>query len=98
MGILGTLLLGFVIGVIAKALYKGVQPGGIVGSIIVGVLGAFVGTYVATLFDESLEFPPDEFFDVTIWVYSVIGALIVLFVYNLIISGAAGSGSGRKRR
>lgn len=87
MGIIGTLLLGLVIGVIAKFINRGPGPDGIIGTIIVGVLGALVGSWVATLFDSGLDFPPEEFFDVTVWFFSIIGALIVLFVYKLVVGG-----------
>jgi uncharacterized membrane protein YeaQ/YmgE (transglycosylase-associated protein family) len=91
MGIVGTLILGIFIGCIAKSLFRGPAPGGIIGSMVVGVLGAFVGTYLATVFNQTLAFPPSHFFDLTIWVYSVLGALIVLFVYELLVGG------GRRR-
>ncbi|MDQ8046663.1 MAG: GlsB/YeaQ/YmgE family stress response membrane protein [Solirubrobacteraceae bacterium] len=95
MGILGTLILGVFIGCIAKKLFRGPAPGGIVGSAIVGVLGAFVGTYLATVFNEDLAFPPSHFWSLTIWIYSVLGALVVLFVYELLVGGSRG---GRRRR
>ncbi len=87
MGIIGTLILGLVIGIIAKLINRGPEPGGILGSIIVGVLGALVGSFIATLFDSDLEFPPEEFFDLTVWIFSIIGALIVLFIYKLLVGG-----------
>ena len=87
MGIIGTLILGLVIGVIAKMINRGPEPGGIIGSIIVGVLGALVGSFIATLVDSDLEFPPEEFFDLTVWLFSIIGALIVLFIYKLLVGG-----------
>lgn len=91
MGIIGTLILGLVIGVIAKAINRGPEPGGILGSIIVGVLGALVGSWIATLFDSGLAFPPEEFFNLTVWVFSIIGALIVLFVYKLLVGRGGGT-------
>lgn len=97
MGIIGTLILGLVIGVIAKAINRGPEPGGIVGSIVVGVLGALVGSWVATLFDSGLSFPPEEFFSVTVWLFSILGALIVLFAYKLIVGGG-GSRTRTARR
>lgn len=95
MGIIGTLILGLVIGVIAKLINRGPEPGGILGSIVVGVLGALVGSFIATLFDSDLEFPPEEFFDLTIWIFSIIGALIVLFIYKLLVGG--GNRADRRR-
>lgn len=96
MGIIGTLILGLVIGVIAKAINRGPEPGGIIGSIVVGVLGALVGSYLASVFDSNVDFPPEEFFDLTVWIFSIIGALIVLFVYKLLV-GRGGSGNAARR-
>lgn len=85
MGIIGILVLGLVIGVIAKAINNGPEPGGIIGSIIVGVLGALVGAFLANAVGFTEEFPPEEFFDLSVWVSAIIGALIVLFVYKLLV-------------
>ncbi len=63
-----------------QAIKQRPEPGGILGSIIIGVLGAFVGALLATAsaspFAES--FPPEEFFDLSVWISAIIGALIVL--------------------
>lgn len=66
---------------------RGPEPGGIIGSIVVGVLGALVGSWIATLIDSDLEFPPEEFFDLTTWLLSIVGALIILFIYKLLVGG-----------
>lgn len=91
MGIIGILVLGLVIGVIAKAINNGPEPGGIIGSIIVGVLGALVGAFLANAFGFAEEFPPEEFFDLSVWISAIIGALIVLFVYKLLVGRGAGA-------
>lgn len=85
MGIIGVIVLGLVIGVIAKAINNGPEPGGILGSIIIGVLGAFVGALLATAVGFAETFPPEEFFDLSVWISAIIGALIVLFVYKLLV-------------
>lgn len=87
MGIIGVLVLGLVIGVIAKAINNGPEPGGILGSLVVGVVGAFVGALLATAVGFAETFPPEEFFDLSVWISAIIGALIVLFAYKLVVGG-----------
>lgn len=92
MGIIGVIVLGLVIGVIAKAINNGPEPGGILGSIIVGVVGAFVGAVLANAVGFTEAFPPEEFFDLSVWISAIVGALIVLFVYKLIVGGRGHGG------
>jgi uncharacterized membrane protein YeaQ/YmgE (transglycosylase-associated protein family) len=49
MGILSWILLGLVVGVLAKFLMPGDDPGGIFLTIVLGVVGAFVGGFLASL-------------------------------------------------
>jgi uncharacterized membrane protein YeaQ/YmgE (transglycosylase-associated protein family) len=48
MGILAWLVLGLIVGVVAKAIMPGPDPGGIIVTILIGVAGAFVGGFIAT--------------------------------------------------
>lgn len=95
MGIIGILVLGLVIGVIAKAINNGPEPGGIIGSIIVGVVGAFVGALLANALGFGESFPPEEFFDLSLWISAIIGALIVLFIYKLVVGRGSNSPAHR---
>jgi len=49
MGILSWILLGLVVGVLAKWILPGKDPGGLVITIVIGIAGALVGGYLATL-------------------------------------------------
>jgi len=48
MGLLSWLILGFVVGVIAKFLMPGKDPGGFVITIILGIAGAFLGGFISS--------------------------------------------------
>jgi uncharacterized membrane protein YeaQ/YmgE (transglycosylase-associated protein family) len=48
MGILTWVLLGLVVGILAKAIHPGGDPGGIVITILIGIAGALVGGFIAS--------------------------------------------------
>jgi uncharacterized membrane protein YeaQ/YmgE (transglycosylase-associated protein family) len=49
MGFLSWILLGLVVGVLAKWILPGKDPGGLIITILIGIAGAVVGGYIATL-------------------------------------------------
>jgi len=48
MGILSWIVLGLVVGVLAKWIMPGKDPGGMIMTILLGIAGAFVGGYIST--------------------------------------------------
>ena len=46
MHLLWTLLIGFIVGVVAKFFMPGKNGGGIIITTLLGIIGAFVGTYI----------------------------------------------------
>ena len=46
MGILGTIVIGLVVGLLARLLTPGIGPAGIVVTVLLGIGGAFVATFV----------------------------------------------------
>jgi uncharacterized membrane protein YeaQ/YmgE (transglycosylase-associated protein family) len=83
MSILGTLIIGFLVGLIAKFLMPGRDPGGFIVTILLGIVGAFVATYLG----QSLGwYRPGE---AAGFIGSVVGAIIVLFIYRLIVGRRA---------
>jgi len=85
MGILWTVIIGFVAGVIAKFLMPGDnEPSGFILTTILGIVGAFVATYLG----QALGwYRPGEGAGL---IGAVVGAIIVLFIYHLV--------AGRTRR
>ncbi|GAA1400990.1 GlsB/YeaQ/YmgE family stress response membrane protein [Pseudonocardia kongjuensis] len=74
--ILGWIVLGLVAGFIARAVVPGKDDIGIVRTIILGIVGSFVGGALASIFTGFSEFSPSS------WIGSIIGAIIVLIIYN----------------
>jgi uncharacterized membrane protein YeaQ/YmgE (transglycosylase-associated protein family) len=74
--IIGTLVIGLIVGAIAKLLMPGKDPGGCIITILLGIAGAFVGTWLGRLFmgDNYLAG----------WIMSVVGAMVLLLIYRMI--------------
>jgi uncharacterized membrane protein YeaQ/YmgE (transglycosylase-associated protein family) len=80
MGFIAWIIMGLVVGVIAKFLMPGKDPGGIFITIILGIAGAFVGGFVGS----TLGFGGISGFDFRSMVLAVIGAIILLVLYRII--------------
>ena len=81
MGILGWIVLGLVVGALAKLIMPGDDPGGVIVTGLLGVVGALLGGFVGrALFGAGLG----EFFDLRTWVLALVGSLIVLGIYRLV--------------
>jgi uncharacterized membrane protein YeaQ/YmgE (transglycosylase-associated protein family) len=50
MGLLSWILLGLVVGILAKWIMPGRDPGGIIVTVLIGVAGAFVGGFLGSFF------------------------------------------------
>ena len=84
LSLLGTLIVGFIVGLIARALKPGDDKLGIVMTSLLGVAGAFVANYAGTALGWYREG------EAAGWIASVVGAVVVLFVYTrLVKSGGA---------
>lgn len=75
---LWTLIIGLVIGAIAKLLMPGKDPGGCIITMLLGVAGAFVAGYLGRALGWYQPDQPAGF------IASVIGAMLLLLIYRLI--------------
>ncbi|MFB9377243.1 GlsB/YeaQ/YmgE family stress response membrane protein [Kineococcus gynurae] len=75
--IVGLIIIGLVAGAIARLVMPGKQNIGILGTILVGVVGSFVGGFLGKLIFNS----GNDFVQPSSWIGSIIGAIIVLFLY-----------------
>jgi uncharacterized membrane protein YeaQ/YmgE (transglycosylase-associated protein family) len=78
MHILGTLLIGFLVGLVARFFMPGKQGLGIIMTTILGIIGAVVGTYIGQGLGWYNEGEPAGF------LASVFGAMVVLFLAKLL--------------
>jgi uncharacterized membrane protein YeaQ/YmgE (transglycosylase-associated protein family) len=81
-GIVGWILLGFLAGLIAKALMPGEERGGCIVTTVLGIGGALLGGFLASIF--GLGDPIDEFFDLSTWVAAIIGAVVILAIWRAV--------------
>lgn len=74
------LIVGFLAGLIARALVSGASPTGCVPTTILGVVGSFVGGFIGyVVFHHN---PGDGAFQTSGLLGSIIGAIVVLLVYR----------------
>ena len=76
--ILWMIVIGFVIGVIAKMLTPGRDPAGFIITILLGIGGSFVATYIGQHFGWYREGQPAGF------IGAILGAILLLIIYRLI--------------
>ena len=75
-GILYTILIGAVIGVLARFFKPGADPLGWILTIILGIAGAWIGGYVAGMLGISSG--------ILGFVVSIVCAIVLLFVYEMV--------------
>jgi len=78
MSLIGTLLVGLIVGLIARAIKPGDDSMGWLMTIVLGIVGSFLASwagYAMGLYPQGSSAG---------WIASIIGAVIVLFLYNLV--------------
>jgi uncharacterized membrane protein YeaQ/YmgE (transglycosylase-associated protein family) len=84
--ILLTLVLGFVAGLIARALVPGKDAMGILPTAVLGIVGSFVGGAIWALFKKDVALWPPQAGGI---ILSIVGAIIVLLIYNRVVAKKA---------
>jgi uncharacterized membrane protein YeaQ/YmgE (transglycosylase-associated protein family) len=75
-GIIASIVIGLIIGAIAKLLMPGKDPGGCIITILLGLAGSFVGTFVGRLIFGTNYAAG--------WIMSIVGAMILLAIYRAV--------------
>lgn len=78
MSVIGTIIIGFIVGLLARLLHPGKDGLGIIMTTLLGVAGAMLATYGGQFFGLYRPGEPAGF------IGAVVGALILLFVYNFL--------------
>ncbi|WP_216899962.1 GlsB/YeaQ/YmgE family stress response membrane protein [Nocardia alni] len=79
MGIITMIIIGLIVGAIARLLVPGRQRIGWIGTIIVGIVGGYVGGTLGSVVFAPHKFsihPPVNH----LWLGSIVGAVIVLLI------------------
>lgn len=77
MGIITTIVIGFIVGLLARALKPGNDGMGIIMTTLVGIAGSFVARYAGVAFGLYNEGDPIG------WIASILGAILLLVILSL---------------
>lgn len=78
MSIIWTILIGLIVGIVAKFLMPGRDPAGFIITVLIGIVGSVIATYLGRALGlyqagESAGF-----------IAAVLGAIVLLFVYRMV--------------
>ena len=81
MGILGWILFGLIVGVLAKVIMPGRDPGGVIVTILLGIAGSLLGGWFGRLIGlyDSTEHGAG-------FIMSILGAILVLAIYRFAVA------------
>jgi uncharacterized membrane protein YeaQ/YmgE (transglycosylase-associated protein family) len=78
LGVLGWILFGLVVGIVAKLLMPGRDPGGFIVTTILGIVGAVIGGFLGRTLGFYGPGEPAGFLMATL------GAVVLLFIYRML--------------
>ncbi len=76
MHLIGQIIFGLFVGIIAKLLMPGRDPGGFIITILLGIAGSLVGTLIGRALWGGANYTAG-------WILSIIGAIILLWLYRV---------------
>jgi uncharacterized membrane protein YeaQ/YmgE (transglycosylase-associated protein family) len=77
MHLLWTLIIGLIVGAVAKFIMPGKDPGGFIITVLLGIAGSFVGSFLGRTLGFYSEGQTAGF------LMSVVGAVILLAIYRM---------------
>jgi uncharacterized membrane protein YeaQ/YmgE (transglycosylase-associated protein family) len=77
-GIIMTIVIGLIVGIVAKFFHPGKDPGGFIITAIIGIAGSFLATYVGQAMGWYAPGQPAGF------IASVVGAIVLLVLHRMI--------------
>jgi uncharacterized membrane protein YeaQ/YmgE (transglycosylase-associated protein family) len=79
MHFLWMLIIGLVVGALAKLIMPGKDPGGIIVTMLIGIAGALIAGFLGRAVGWYNEGEPAGF------IASIVGAILLLIVYRMIV-------------
>jgi len=90
MHLLWMIVIGLIVGALAKLIMPGRDPGGVIVTILLGIAGSVVAGLIGRAVGWYAEGQSAGF------IASVVGAIVILAIYRLIIGRTAGGGGIRR--
>jgi len=84
MGIIAWIILGLLVGILARFFMPGRQPMGLIATILLGIVGAVVGGFIGT----QMGWGQVHGFDLRSLGLAILGGVVVLFLVGLFQRGA----------
>ncbi len=75
--LIGQLIFGLIVGVIAKFIMPGKDPGGLIVTAIIGMVGSLIGTFIGRALWGGAGYESG-------WITSILGAVLLLWIYRMI--------------
>lgn len=80
MGIISWIILGLIVGALAKWMMPGKDPGGIIITIVIGIVGALIGGFLSSLVGLGTV----TGLNLSSIIIALVGALILLWLYRMV--------------
>ena len=84
------LIVGLVVGALAKLIMPGKDPGGIIVTMLLGVAGSFIAGLIGRALGWYAQGQSAGFFA------SIVGAVVLLLIYHAIVRRPGGTGGIRR--
>lgn len=84
-GIIGTIVIGFIVGLVARFLKPGDDSMGLIMTTLLGIAGSFAATYVG----QMLGFYQAG--QISGFIAAVIGAIVILVIYGMVKGKSGGA-------
>lgn len=76
--IIGQIIFGLIVGIIAKFLMPGRDPGGFIITALLGIAGAVIGTFIGRAIWGGASYEAG-------WISAIFGSILLLAAYRLIV-------------
>ena len=77
------IIVGFIVGLIARAIMPGAQQLGFIMTTLLGIAGSIVGGFIGRLFSKP---KPGSTFHPAGFIMSIIGAIVLLFIWIKLVA------------